>query len=443
MESYNSEGEYIESCKRRALLPRGFLASTTSLTFFPVEKKVPDAMKMNLSLILLKEKSPLFAAVFTRNAFPGAPVRIGKELLSRDRVRGILVNNRIANVCAEGGVEDARLILAELGRLLECEKYDFFPSSTGIIGWKLPVKDMISSLPSLIEGLQDESIFPVARAIMTTDSYPKVRSFLHGEGRTVGIAKGAGMIEPNMATMLSFILTDVKLDREGMREMLHRVVEESFNRISIDGDQSTSDMVIFLSSGKVECDSVVEYEDELKELCRKLSEDVVRNGEGVGHVIQVTVINAPSEAIARGVGKAVVNSPLVKTAIFGNDPNVGRIVSSIGDFVGNSLAGNTELAVSPGFIRIASGLLFMERIAIRVGKKMVFENGVFKIDEETEKFLSDYFKDCALDSEGKRFPAHDRKVEIEIDLGSGREESTVIGSDLSYQYVRENADYRS
>ncbi len=426
MEIYKSEKEYLAELEKRATLPKGFLVSTESLRFYPLEREVKEPLSMNLSLIVTEKPTPLFGAVFTRNAFPGAPVLIGRSKISSEYFRGVIINNKIANVRARGGVEDAKRVVYELSRILKEREEYFFPSSTGIIGWRIPVEEMIKTLPKLVEGLNNRSLLPIARAIMTTDSFPKLRSERVGDGIIVGIAKGAGMIEPNMGTMLSYILTDIAMDREFLREALSSCVERSFNRISIDGDQSTSDTAMVISSGiRARVSEQVFYE-KLLSVCKKLAEDIVRNGEGVGHVIEVTVRNAGNKSLAKEVGKAIINSPLVKTAIFGNDPNVGRFISSVGDFLGNR--GVTVEA---------------DKVKIAVGEEVVFERGYFSLDVDKEKRLVEYLKSCFLDPESKGYPRHDRKVEIVVDLGMKEGMAVVIGADLTYQYVKENADYRS
>ncbi len=426
METYSSEEQYIEELSKRALLPEGFWVSTKSTSFFPGERKLNRPLNMNLSLIVTEKPTPLFGAVFTRNAFPGAPVLIGKERLSSEFFKGVLINNKIANVRVPNGVEDAKRVIGSLARLLEEKEEFLFPSSTGIIGWRIPVKEMVDALPELVKGLNRDSLLPVARAIMTTDSFPKLRRADLKEGSIVGIAKGAGMIEPNMATMLSFILTDIDVDRDFLRRVLKRCVDESFNRISIDGDQSTSDTVMLISTGKKPRVTEEEFYEALVSVCRPLAEDIVRNGEGVGHVIEVIVKNAGSEKLGRNVGKAIVNSPLVKTAIFGNDPNVGRIIASVGDFLGNEGINVTGSNVS-----------------ISVGDEIVFKEGYFTLDENKEDRLADYLRECALNPEIHGYPEHDKKVKIAIDLGLESGDSFVIGADLTYEYVKENADYRS
>jgi glutamate N-acetyltransferase/amino-acid N-acetyltransferase len=246
MASYTSSSQYLAALKRRAALPSGFSAAAASFSFSPAEK--PGRFPMNLSLILLDEPTPSFAARFTRNRFAGAPVLIGRERLDEPRLRGVLINNKVANVGAPGGVQDARAVLAELGSLLGTPETQLLAASTGIVGWRLPVAEMRSALPGLGAALQRSSLLPVARAIMTTDCWPKLRRARVGKGWIVGTAKGAGMIEPNLATMLVFLLTDLDVPRGVLREELARASQASFNRISVDGDQSTSDMVVALSS---------------------------------------------------------------------------------------------------------------------------------------------------------------------------------------------------
>ncbi len=426
MEVYESEREYLSELEKRAVVPEGFLVSTESLKFYPVEREVKEPLSMNLSLIVTENPTPLFGAMFTRNAFPGAPVLIGREKLSSEYFKGVIINNKIANVRAPGGVEDAKKVLAELSRLLQEKEDYFFPSSTGIIGWRIPVEQIVKVLPRLVKGLNNNSLLPIAKAIMTTDSFPKLRSERLGDGIVVGVAKGAGMIEPNMGTMLSYILTDVKVDREFLRDALKECVDKSFNRISIDGDQSTSDTVMLISSGRKSSVPEEFFYRGLLSVCRKLAEDIVRNGEGVAHVIEVTVKGAGNESLARETGKAIVNSPLVKTAVFGNDPNVGRIVASIGDFLGNE-----GVAVAT------------DRVRILVGEEVVFERGYFSLDANKEKRLADYLERCYMNPEVKGYPVHGEKVRIEVDLGMGEGKAVVVGADLTYQYVKENADYRS
>jgi glutamate N-acetyltransferase/amino-acid N-acetyltransferase len=228
--------------------------------------------------------------------------------------------------------------------------------------------------------------------------------------------------------MLVFLLTDLDVPRALLREELARAAESSFNRISVDGDQSTSDMVVAFSSRRKPAAPRAEFRRGLLEVCRGLAEDIVRNGEGVGHVLRVRV-RGLKQPLALGLAKAVVNSPLVKSAVFGNDPNVGRLLSSMGDYLGAVPGGSA---------------VDFRRLRVALGGTVLYERGAFRLDPGKERLLARYLASCAYDPARKGFPAHERCVEIEVDCG-GRGAAAVeaFGADLSYEYVRENADYRS
>ncbi|OQY32173.1 MAG: hypothetical protein B6241_12115 [Spirochaetaceae bacterium 4572_59] len=427
MKSFNSLASYLVSLERRSCPPEGFLIGTSSLEFTPVERQSGSSVKMNLTSILLEEPTVAFGAVFTKNAFPGYPVRIGREMLSQKSSQGVLINNKIANVCAPGGKAAALSVCTAFQDLMGTGlSAPVFPSSTGVIGWSLPEDAIKENLPDLLSSLQRDSVLPAAKGIMTTDSFPKVRTVKAGQGSICGIAKGAGMIEPNMATMLVFLMTDLIIERDTLRNILSRVTNRTFNRISIDSDQSTSDSVFLFSSCRKPSISEEEFEKALYTLCRDLAEDIVRNGEGTGHVIKVNIQGAESESQAAAFGKALINSPLSKTAVFGNDPNVGRFVQAVGDYAGNN-----------GIV------LDEESVEIRLGEEIVFKNGEFLLDSEKELRLSDYLKERSLPTPCPGYPEHERVVDVTVFLGLGQKSALVLGSDLSYEYVRENADYRS
>src|SRR6056297_2550746 len=235
MPNFTDKNAYRAYLDAEGLLPKGFCISTDTFTFQPAEKESADPLKMNLALIALDKPTEAFAGMFTRNAFPGAPVIIGRRRLKENGTRGVLINNRVSNVLSPGGETRAESLLDELAlKFGEGSREEWFPSSTGIIGWGLPLEEMKMRIPGLIKRLKRDSALEAAEAIMTTDGYPKLRSISLGAGRIVGIAKGAGMIEPNMATMLVFILTDLDVPRHEMEKALRRGVAESFNCISID-----------------------------------------------------------------------------------------------------------------------------------------------------------------------------------------------------------------
>ncbi len=419
----------------QAGLPQGFRAGTASFEFTPAEAVRPG--RMNLALISMERPTAAFALVFTRSAFPGAPVLVGRRRLAGPRLGAVVINNRISNVGAAGGMEAAERVCAEAGRQLGLAAGEVLPASTGVIGWRLPVERMVEALPQAAAGLQAASALPAAEAIMTTDLYPKVRRAEVGAGSVVGIAKGAGMIEPSLATMLVFLLTDLDVARDELRAALAEAVEASFNAISVDSDTSTSDTVALLASCRRPRPDPAAFRQALRLVCRDLAEDVVRNGEGVHHVVRVRVTGAPDPAAARAVGKAVVNSPLVKTAVAGNDPNVGRLLAAVG-----KVAGERGLPLDPA------------RLLLRLGGEAIFEGGALRLDPEKERRLSAHLAGAELYSSQPPvdglafkppldFPPHERCVELEADLGLGAAAAEVLGADLTHEYVTENADYRS
>jgi glutamate N-acetyltransferase / amino-acid N-acetyltransferase len=431
---FRSRDEHRAWLASQAALPAGFRVGTTRFGFTPFE--VPKPAKMTLTLIALDRPTPDFAAMFTRNAFPGGPVIVGRRRLSEPRLGAVLVNNKISNVCAPGGVETSERLCAEAARALGFAPTEVLQSSTGVIGWRLPLDAMIAELPKAVASLAGGSILPAAEGIVTTDLYPKIRRAAFGGGSIVGIAKGAGMIEPNMATMLVYVLTDLAVPRDALRAMLARAVDRSFNCMSIDSDTSTSDTIVLLSSGRVPCPDLAAFEAGLLQVCANLTEDVVRNGEGVHHVIRATVSGAPSEKIARAIAKSVVNAPLFKCAVAGNDPNVGRLLQAIGNWVG---------ANEPG--------LDLRRTQAKLGGIEIVRNGEFFLDPTKETALVAHLKSAELYASAPPkdgvftppidFPPHERCVQIDVDLGIGSASATVLGADLTHEYVSENADYRS
>jgi len=432
--SFDSRTAHRIWLAEQAALPRGFRVGTTRFDFVPFEVSKPA--KMTLTLIALERPSPDFGALFTKNAFPGAPIKIGRQRLESAGLGAILVNNKISNVCAPGGVETSERLCREIAGLLGMPETAILPSSTGVIGWRLPEKAMVAALPQLIRQLAPGSVLPAAEGIVTTDLYPKIRRADLGSGSIVGIAKGAGMIEPNLATMLVYILTDIALPRQALREMLARAVDRSFNRMSIDSDTSTSDTVVLVSSGAAPAVDLGDFEQALNQICADLAEDVVRNGEGVRHVIRVTVQRAPNEALARAIGKAVVNAPLFKCAVAGNDPNVGRLVQAVGKYLGAHGAA-----------------LDLSNTCMRLGGIPIVERGEFFLEPSKEQALVEHLKAAELYASAPTsdgvfappvdYPRHERVVEVEVDLAAGAAQSTVLGADLTHEYVSENADYRS
>jgi len=433
--TFGSRQAHRNWLETQARLPLGFRVGTSRFEFTPAE--VAKTARMTLTLLALEEPTPSFAAMFTRNAFPGAPVVVGRKRLAEPRLGAILVNNKISNVCAPGGVEAAEQVAAAAAGLLRVGAREVLPSSTGVIGWRLPVDPMLAALPGLVASLRSDSALPAAEGITTTDLYPKVRRAVVGQGSIVGIAKGAGMIEPNLATMLVFLLTDLAVPREELRLALAEAVETSFANITVDSDTSTSDTVVLVSSMRHQSPERRLFREALGRVCRDLAEDVVRNGEGVHHVVRVAVRGAPDARVAREAGKAVANSPLVQCAVNGNDPNVGRLLAALGKY-----AGRSAVPLDP------------ERVRVRMGGETIFGGGAMRLDAETEQRLHRQLKEAELyasvpPADGLTFrppvdfPRHERAVEIEVDLGLGDGACEVLGSDRSHEYITENADYRS
>ena len=444
MEHYESSADYLAALEARGALPAGFGVAAAATAFEPPERPGKE-LPLRVALLLADRPTPAFAATLTRNALRGAPVQVVADLLDRRApVRGVLVNNAVSNVGVASGVDDAMTVLERLAGevgaagAMSGAGQAFAPASTGVIGWRLPVAPICAALPGLVAACAPGAspagaapagnVLPAARAIMTTDRYPKVRSRRAGAATVTGIAKGAGMIEPSMATMLAFLLTDAAVDRGALQRLLDAAVRDSFNRISVDGDQSTSDMVLALASQRAAPVAEEALGDAIAGVCRDLAADIVRNGEGVEHVIRVAVRAPGTDEQAAAIGKAVVNSPLVKTAVFGDDPNVGRIVSAVGDHLGG-LAGGSAPPLAAAVVRL--------------GGITVFGGGAFALDGAKEAALASYLRERRIDHT-LDYPPHDRAVEIEIDFGAARAASAVVlGTDLSHGYVTENADYRS
>mmetsp|Transcript_28961 Transcript_28961/g.57765 ORF Transcript_28961/g.57765 Transcript_28961/m.57765 type:complete len:488 (+) Transcript_28961:99-1562(+) len=432
--AFETKDEYTAYLQKAGKLPDGFAVGTAKGTFVSVEAPALGPLPIKATVIHLTEgPAESWAAVFTSNRFPGCPVKVGKARLAEGKpIQALVINNKVSNVCPGGdGVAAAESVCAAVAEKLNLAggASSVIPSSTGVIGWRLPAKELAEDVvPRAIEALQSDSAYSAAEAIMTTDRYPKLRSKTLSNGvRIVGVAKGAGMIEPNMATMLGYLMTDAKIKRDSLQAMLTEACNKSFNSISIDGDESTSDTVVAIASGLKDLDSEDEFKEALFEVCEGLSADLVRNGEGTGHVIRVNISNFPgSEYDARRMGRHLVNSPLVKCAISGNDPNTGRIAGAIGSFMGKFFPSES-----------------VDKMSLTLGGRTIFNNGQFVLEgDAVEKELSGHMADAQL-GEHDDFPKHQKFVEIGVDFGGEGSNVIVLGSDLTKEYVNVNADYRS
>ena len=485
---FQNAPSYIAHLSSQSELPPGFSVYTASTKFSPRELDNGSLKPINLCCILInndiekgrQQGASEWGGVFTKNKFPGAPILACRSRLeSRTPLQALVINNKVSNVCAPNGLQNCEKLCSAIASSFNLKggPRSVLPSSTGIIGWSLPVEELISTgVPQLVEKYvasessdtqsdylldvttEDEnSLQPhrdgmvAARSIMTTDRYPKLRTakMTTNDGKILGIAKGAGMIEPNLATMLSYIFTDVSCkdllegDQKGYtgkgwcQDLLEEAVSTTFNSISVDGDESTSDSVVLISSGKIKCvtmDEVEEFRRNLKAVCSGLASDVVRNGEGTRHVIQVNVRNFPtgSDADARALGKRIVNSPLFKCAVSGNDPNIGRLAAAVGSFMGK-----LECKLPSGWEKSMS---------MKVGGTVVFEKGAFALSGEAmERELSEHMQNAEF-GEHDDYPQHERNVLIDVEFKKnekGKGDATILGSDLTNEYVKVNADYRS
>jgi len=346
------------------------------------------------------------AAMFTRNRFPGAPVIVGRKHISNGFAQALVINSKNANVAMgklgiDNAIETCRIVGAELG----VDSYDVLPFSTGVIGRPLPMDKIRAGLKGIRSELIPNNLKLAAEAIMTTDMYPKYISVKIGKATIAGIAKGAGMIEPNMATMLVYLVTDAELPKAAMKPMLKRIVDRTFNCMSIDTDTSTSDTVVLMANGLAGKVKLPQFEKGLLQVCEYLTREIARNGEGVTKLITADVKGGKNPMRAKHVGKLVANSPLVKTAVYGSDPNWGRVIMAVGK--------SFDPSIEPA------------KVTISFGATNVFKKGAPV--------------DCDL--EALRKYLGQAEVTIGIALGIGKASARVWGCDLTEGYVKENAYY--
>jgi glutamate N-acetyltransferase / amino-acid N-acetyltransferase len=358
------------------------------------------------------------AAVFTTNRVAAAPVVLSRRHAASGYVRAVMINAGNANACTGAqGEHDAQATARAVAASLACTADDVLVCSTGVIGVPLPVDRIVSALPELAQALDSRDGGPVAEAIMTTDTFPKQLAVsLEIGGRVVtvgGMAKGSGMIAPNMATMLAVVTTDAPLTPEACDAALRTACATTFNRVTVDSDTSTNDTLVLMASGlaggaEVGPDSA-EYSlvaQAVHVVCEQLARMVARDGEGATKLVTVTVSGAASERDAESAAFAVANSPLVKTALFGNDANWGRVAMAVG---------KSGAHIDPALL----GIVF-------AGIEVCRDGGAVPFDEDDAY--------AALDTD---------EVAIEVRLGVGSSQATVLTCDLSYEYVRINGEYRS
>ena len=379
-------------------LPRGFRCASRNIGL------KPDAKDLAL---FASDVDANAAAMFTRNQFPGAPVILGRETIRGGRLRAIVANSKVSNVATgQAGIDHARRMAsagaAEVGTTAD----RVLVSSTGVIGVPLPIEKIERGLKGMAAELQSDPLVG-AEGIMTTDTYPKALSMPVGNATVTWIAKGSGMIEPNMATMLAYIFTDAAIEASALDRMLRDAVHVSFNMLSVDTDTSTSDTCAILANGTMGAVDRDTFRAALTAGCIRMTEMLARDGEGATRLLRATVHGAAADVEARRVAKSLVNSPLIKTMVHGADPNVGRILMAIGKCVDVTIVPAATSASVNGFE------------VVRQGARVSFDDAVVR---------------AALSGD---------TVDLVVELGGGAASATAYGCDLSRGYVEENAAYYS
>jgi glutamate N-acetyltransferase/amino-acid N-acetyltransferase len=390
-------------------LPKGF---RYAVTYAGIRKKERDDLAL-----LVSETSANAAALFTTNQVKAAPVLLSMEHLaaSKGKVRAVVVNAGNANCATRTGEAVARQTTAACAALLNCPPEEVLPSSTGVIGMELDGAKITAKLPELVASLHTDTLPAVANAIMTTDTFPKLASrkvkLAGGVVRIAGIGKGAGMIHPNMATTLNFVMTDAAIPVATLRRMLKEGADLSYHCISIDGDTSTNDTLLLMANGasgvKLTKEDEPVFRKALNGLLQELAKWIARDGEGASHLVTIRVRGARNDADARKLGRAIANSPLVKTAIAGCDPNWGRILSA---------AGYSGVPFDPS------------KVSIRLQKTLVCRHGLLAPFDEPSLI------------EKLREP----DVEIDFQIAGGAPgQCTFWTCDFTEDYVKINAEYRT
>lgn len=371
-------------------------------------------------VVMTIDESSTCAASFTRNAFCAAPVTLAKQHLSQQQPRALLINSGNANAgTGETGMQNARQSCVWLADELGILPEQVLPFSTGVIGQQLPMPAMRSGIKQTVTMLAEENWPEAAKGIMTTDTVAKaITKTLVLDGRQItinGIAKGSGMICPNMATMLAYIATDASVEAGFLQQCLAESVEDSFNAITVDGDTSTNDACVLIATGKAGNEQLSSkskdgnmFFDALRDVCLYLAQAIVRDAEGATKYVTVSVIQAESKTEARNVAYTIAHSPLVKTALYASDPNWGRILAAVGR------AGIEQLDISG--------------VNIFLGEVCIVRNGGV---------------DDAYTEEKGQAVMDQHEITITVELSRGEGSATIWTSDLSHEYVRINSEYRS
>ena len=378
--------------------PRGFRCASRNCGLKPEGKDLA---------LFASDVDAAAAAVFTRNQFPGAPVILGRETIKGGTLRAIVANSKVSNVATGAeGLANARRMAAAAAKELGTTPDHVLVSSTGVIGPRLPIEKIEAGLAGMSSDLQSDPLVGAA-GIMTTDTYAKALSARIGEATITWVAKGSGMIEPNMATMLAYIFTDAAIEPATLDHMLRDAVQLSFNMLSVDSDTSTSDTCAMLANGRAGRVNERQFLDTLVAGCIRMTEMLARDGEGAEHLIRAHVTGAANGDEARRIAKSLVNSPLVKTMVHGADPNVGRLLMAVGKCFDCTIAPASTDASINGYQ------------VVRGGSRVDFDEAIVRDTLRREV------------------------VDLEVSLGVGTASATAFGCDLTKGYIDENAAYYS
>lgn len=382
-----------------------------------VKAGIKKSGNLDVAVIYTKTQA-VVAGTFTQNKVAAAPVYVSKEVVATGTAHAIVANAGCANACTgQQGLDDAHKMAQIAADELGVNADDVIVGSTGVIGVNLPMDKLEAGIKDAVANLSADGSDNAGRAIITTDTHSKsVTCEFELSGKTVrmgAIAKGSGMIRPNMATMLCYITTDIAIDQALLQKAVSGCVEKSFNMISVDGDMSTNDMVIVLANGEANNAKITEenadyqiFFDKLMMLCTELAKQIAADGEGASKFLTINVKGANSFADAKTVGMAIANSPLVKTAFFGEDPNWGRVICAVG---------------------YSGADMVPEKTVVKFGGITIFANGTGATYDE--KALAHVMKE--------------KDIVIDIELNMGQEDATVWSCDLSYEYVKINGEYHT
>ena len=371
--------------------------------------------KKDLGLIMSSEKC-ISHAVFTKNKILAAPLIVSKKTIKNNGIYGVIVNSGNANACTgTKGIRAVEKTISKAADFTNLNKNNFFVSSTGIIGIQLDVNKITNNFDRLFSNLHVKNIKDFAEAIMTTDKYYKIKkseiSIGTKKGSIIGIAKGAGMIHPNMATMLCYLLTDIKFDTKTFKNFINRAVDSTFNCISVDGEMSTNDTVLGLSNGLLGNKKINDKSPQANKIYKSienifygLSKDIVLDGEGSTKICKIIVKGAKNSRDSKRIARNIANSLLFKTALFGSDPNWGRIISAVG---------STQIKY-----------IDQNSIDIYIGDKLVVKNGLgLKLSKKIDQIM------------------RKKEIKIIIDLKKGKYESFMLTNDIGHEYIKINSLY--